>query len=84
MPGTLGDAGRNSIRGPSQFSLDLSASRLFQLPRRLRVEWRIDARNVLNRATFSSINAIVGSPQFGRPTRANAMRTIVTTVQFRF
>jgi hypothetical protein len=84
LPGTLGDAGRNSIRGPSQFSLDLSASRLFQLPRRLRVEWRIDARNVLNRVTFSSINTTVGSPQFGRPTRASAMRTIVTPVQFLF
>lgn len=83
-PGTFGDASRNSIRGPSQFSLDLSASRLFQLPKRLRVEWRIDARNVLNRVTFSSIDTIVGSPRFGRPTRANAMRRIVTSLQFRF
>jgi hypothetical protein len=83
-PGTFGDAGRNSIRGPSQFSLDLSVSRLFQLPRRLRVEWRIDARNVLNRVTFSSIDTTVGSPRFGRPTRANAMRRIVTSLQFRF
>jgi trimeric autotransporter adhesin len=83
-PGTWGDAGRNSIRGPSQFSLDLSASRLFQLPRRLRVEWRVDARNVLNRVTFSSIGTTVGSPQFGRPTRANAMRRLVTGLQFRF
>jgi trimeric autotransporter adhesin len=83
-PGTWGDAGRNSIRGPSQFSLDLSASRLFQLPRRLRVEWRLDGRNVLNRVTFSSIDTTVGSPQFGRPTRANAMRRLVTSLQFRF
>lgn len=84
LPGTFGDAGRNSIRGPSQFSLDLSVSRLFQLPRQLRMEWRIDARNVLNRVTFSSIGMTVGSPQFGRPTRANAMRRIVTSLQFRF
>jgi hypothetical protein len=83
-PGALGDAGRNSIRGPSQFSLDLSASRLFQLPKRLRVEWRIDARNVLNRVTFSSIGTTVGSPQFGRPTQANPMRRLVTSLQFRF
>jgi hypothetical protein len=83
-PGTFGDAGRNSIRGPSQFSLDVSASRLFQLPHRLRIEWRIDARNLLNHVTFSSIDTIVGSPRFGRPTRANAMRRIVTSVQFRF
>jgi hypothetical protein len=83
-PGALGDAGRNSIRGPSQFSLDMSASRLFQLPRRLRIEWKIEARNVLNRVTFSSINTTVGSPQFGRPTRANAMRQLVTSIQFGF
>jgi trimeric autotransporter adhesin len=83
-PGTLGDAGRHSIRGPSQFSPDLSASRLFQLPRRLRVEWRIDVRNALNRVTFASIDTTVGSPQFGRPTRADAMRRVVTSLQFRF
>lgn len=84
LPGTFGDAGRNSIRGPSQVFLDLSVSRLFQLPKRLRVEWRIDAQNVLNRVTFSAIGTTVGSPQFGRPTRANAMRRLVTNVQVRF
>lgn len=78
------DTGRGSLRGPSQSNLDLSVSRLFQLPRRLRVEWRIDATNVLNLVTFSSIGTIVGSPQFGRPTLASPMRRITTNVVVRF
>jgi hypothetical protein len=84
LPGTWGDAGRNSIRGPSQFSLDMTVSRSFELPRRLRLEWRVSMTNVLNRVTFSTINTTVGSPQFGRPTHANAMRRIHTGILFGF
>jgi hypothetical protein len=84
LPGTWGDAGRHSIRGPSRFSLNLAISRSFQFPNRLRLEWRINATNVLNRVTFSAINTTVTSPQFGRPTRADAMRRITTSIRFGF
>jgi hypothetical protein len=83
-PGTWGDAGRNSIRGPRQFSLDANISRVFRLRGRLNLEWRIAATNVLNRVTFASINTIVTSPQFGRPTVANSMRRVTTTLRLRF
>lgn len=82
--GTWGDAGRNSLRGPAQFAMDLSVSRVFRLGNRLNLEWRVAATNVLNRVTFSQIDAIVGSPQFGLPTLANPMRTLRMTVRLRF
>jgi hypothetical protein len=84
VPGTWGDAGRNSLRGPAPFSMDLSVSRVFRMGTRLNLEWRIAATNVLNRVTFGAVDAIVGSPQFGRPTVANPMRALQLTVRLRF
>jgi hypothetical protein len=83
-PGTWGTAGRNSLRGPTQFSMDMSVSRVFRLGARLNLEWRVAATNVLNRVTFAALDAIVGSPQFGRPTVANPMRAWKMTVRLRF
>jgi hypothetical protein len=82
--GTWGDAGRNSIRGPSQFALDASIARVFRLRGKLNLEWRIAATNVLNRVTFATINTVITSPQFGLPTAANSMRRIQTTLRLRF
>ena len=83
-PGRWGNAGRNSITGPAQFGLNAGITRTFPWGDRLNVDWRIDATNVLNRVTYSAINAIVGSPQFGLPNRANTMRKITSSVRFRF
>ncbi len=84
LPGTWGNAGRDSIRGPAQFSLDASVARVFRLRGRLNLEWRIAATNVLNRVTFSTIGTVIGSPQFGLPTLANPMRTLQLTMRLRF
>jgi len=83
-PGAWGNAGRNSLRGPSPFSMDMSVSRTFRVRTRMNLEWRIAATNVLNRVTFAAVDRIVGSPQFGRPTVANPMRALRMTVLVRF
>ena len=82
--GTWGNAGRNSIRGPEQVGLDASLARVFRLRGRTNLEWRIDATNVLNLVTFSTINTSVDSPQFARPIQANPMRRIQVTLRYRF
>jgi hypothetical protein len=64
--------------------MDLTVARAFRLGARLNLEWRLAATNVLNRVTFGAVEAIVGSPQFGRATVANPMRTLQTTVRLRF
>ncbi len=83
-PGEWGNAPRNSIRGPSQFSLNGSASRSFSFRNRYSMTWSINATNILNRVTYSSINTTVGSPQFGLPIAANAMRKVTTRINFSF
>jgi hypothetical protein len=82
--GRWGNAGRNSIRGPAQFSLNGGAGRSFIWTERLSLDWRIDATNLLNRVTFTGVNTIVGSPQFGLPTQANTMRKLTSTLRLRF
>ena len=82
--GHWGTAGRNSSTGPAQFSLNAGVSRTFPWGERLNLDWRIDATNVLNHVTYATVNALVGSPQFGLPTRANAMRKLQTSLRLRF
>jgi hypothetical protein len=82
--GQWGTAGRNSIRGPAQFSLNAGLGRSFLWTERLTLDWRIDAINVLNRVTYTGVNTIVGSPQFGLPIQANAMRKLQSSLRLRF
>jgi hypothetical protein len=82
--GEWGNAGRNSITGPAQFSLNAGVTRTFLLSNRWSLDWRIDATNVMNRVTYSGLNTIVGSPQFGLPNRANAMRKLMSSLRMRF
>ena len=83
-PGHWGNAPRNSITGPRTFSVDASVARTFRVNNRLSLDWRIDATNVLNRVTYSGINALITSPQFGLANRANEMRKIRTSLRMRF
>ena len=82
--GEWGNAARNSIRGPAPFSLNASVTRTFTLSGRWTLDWRTEATNVLNRVTYASLNTIVGSPQFGLPNRANAMRKLLSSLRVRF
>lgn len=82
--GEWGTAARNSITGPAQFSLNAGVTRTFVLSNRWSMDWRLDATNILNRVTYTSLNTVVGSPQFGLPNRANAMRKLLSSIRVRF
>jgi trimeric autotransporter adhesin len=82
--GQWGTAGRNSITGPSQFSLNASLGRSFPWRDRYNIDVRLDATNVLNHVTFKNWNTQITSAQFGLPASADAMRSIQTTVRLRF
>jgi trimeric autotransporter adhesin len=82
--GDWGNAGRNSITGPHQFSFDAGLGRSFLWGDRLTLDWRFNATNVLNRVTYANVNTVVGSPQFGLPTLANPMRKIQSSLRVRF
>ena len=82
--GQWGNAGRNSITGPAQFTLDAGLGRTFRLSDRVNADLRIDAANALNHVTFPNWNTVVTSAQFGLPVTANPMRSVQTTFRLRF
>ncbi len=83
-PGQWGDAGRDSITGPTQFGLNFSFSRVFRLGNRINAQWETDATNVLNKVTYPSWNTFITSPLFGLPNPANPMRTLQSSFRVRF
>jgi hypothetical protein len=50
----FGTAGRNNLRGPSFFNVDLSVFRTFDLAERLNLQLRFEALNALNHANFAN------------------------------
>ncbi len=82
--GTWGTAGRNSITGPTQLSLDGALQRTFRPGKRYFFDARFDATNLMNHAVDSSWNTIVGNTQFGLPVSVNPMRRVQGTFRVRF
>ncbi len=96
--GQWGNAGRDSISGPGQFTFNASLARTFRLTQRFNLDVRVDANNLLNHVVFTNWNttlnpALTGStspftpllnPLFGLPASANSMRSLQTTARLRF
>lgn len=83
-PGQWGNAGRNTITGPSQLTLNASAGRTFRWGDRFNADLRVDATNALNHPVFPSWNTVITSAQFGLPNPAGQMRTVQTSLRVRF
>jgi trimeric autotransporter adhesin len=84
LPGQYGDAGRDSITGPFQFTLNASAGRTFRLTDRFSGDLRIDSTNPLNYVEYTAWNTVFGNRQFGLPVSAGAMRSLTTGFIVRF
>ena len=83
-PGQWGDAGRDSITGPGQFSLNSSLERTFRPTTKFNLIARFDATNLLNHAVYSSWITSINSTQFGIPASVNPMRSLQATIRLRF
>jgi hypothetical protein len=55
---SFGNAGRNTVRGPSFFQLDLGLHKDFPVTETHRIEFRAEAFNAFNKTNF---NAPVGN-----------------------
>ncbi len=82
--GQWGNAGRDSITGPAQFSTSASFARTFRLRDRYSLDLQFVTNNPINHVTFMAWNTTINSPQFGTPTAANGMRTVQTNLRLRF
>jgi hypothetical protein len=82
--GDWGTAGRNTIPGPTVFSLNGSFGRVFRFGERRSADLQLQSQNVLNRVTITGWGTLLGSPTYGLATSAAAMRTVTLSLRFRF
>ena len=82
--GAFGDAGRNTIPGPSRFSMNLALTRSFHATERNHIEIRIEATNITNTATYSNFGTVLNALNYGLPTMALPMRTFKATLRYKF
>jgi hypothetical protein len=68
-PGTWGNVGRNTVRAPGLFQIDLALQKRFGISGSRNLEFRLEAFNALNRVNLGAPGTAVTSPSsFGRIT----------------
>lgn len=82
--GQYGNAARNTIPGPSTFSVNAAVARSFSFAERRRLEFRIEANNVLNHVNYTNLYTVVNAIDYGLPSAAGPMRSMNAVVRFRF
>ncbi|PWU12037.1 MAG: hypothetical protein C5B51_01455 [Terriglobia bacterium] len=82
--GRFGNAGRNTIPGPSRFSLNLSLSRSFHVSERERLEFRLDGTNMSNTPVFTNLGTVLNALNFGLPIAVQPMRSFKATMRYKF
>jgi trimeric autotransporter adhesin len=80
----FGDAGRNVIEGPGQFTVNMVLNKTIQIKESRSLDLRIQANNIFNIVQFTSINTTVNSLAYGEVTAAGNMRRMTMIARFRF
>src|SRR5262249_41662200 len=66
-PGTVGNAGRNILRGPAAYNTDFSLFKNFKIAERQALQFRAEVFNLFNTPQFSQPGASLAAPaSFGR------------------
>jgi trimeric autotransporter adhesin len=82
--GQYGDAGRNTISGPSTILFDMAMTKVIPMGEARILEVRGQATNVFNTPQFRVIDTTVNSPSFGRVTAVGNMRQTQLALRYRF
>jgi len=82
--GEWGDAGRNTIPGPTTFYLNGALGRVFRLGERRSIDLQFQAQNVLNHVTITNWSTVLGAADYGLATGAAGMRKLTIMLRFRF
>ena len=82
--GQWGTAGRYSIEGPGNVSLDSAVARTFRLRDPMNLDVRLDATNVLNHVVYTGWNTVTNASTFGLPASTKSMRSMQVTARLRF
>jgi hypothetical protein len=85
-PGLAGNSGRDIIRGPSSFVVNMALAKSITLGRdgQKHLDLRWEANNIANHPNWSGIGLVVNSTTFGQVTSASAMRTMQAVIRLNF
>lgn len=96
LPASIGTLGRNTIREPGEFKVDLSLSKRFPITERFSIHARAEAFNLFNRVNFNEPssaltvttdaagNPVFNSPGFGLITSAKKARLMQIVLRIEF
>jgi hypothetical protein len=65
-PGSVGNTGRNILRGPATWNVNFSAFKNFRATERFTVQYRFEAFNLFNKANFGNPNSTVNNANMGK------------------
>jgi hypothetical protein len=80
-PGFMGNTGRNTLRGPGFFDMDLGLLKDTKLTERLNMQFRAEAFNLLNHANFAPPAAPLPLNANGNPVGGATSGAILSTAQ---
>ena len=81
---TLGNTPLNSMHGPGFASVDLSVFKDFVPRDGMRIQFRIEAFNITNRANFGNPGAALGTSSFGVISSAGQARNVQLALKYIF
>jgi Carboxypeptidase regulatory-like domain len=84
VKGTNGNLGRNTFTGPGYQEIDMSLVKVFRVKERVRIEFRIEAFNVLNRVNLNPPTTDLSSGTFGQSTSTLLPRQFQAGVRIEF
>lgn len=82
--GTYGNVGRNSLRAPNYYNVDLSVSRIFPVHEQLKFQLRMEGFNIFNHPNFTTFTTGQNSGTFGNATAAADPRIFQLAGKFTF
>ena len=82
--GFYGNLGRDTLLGPGLATWDLSFLKDMSIRERLRLQFRAELFNILNRANFNTPNAVTFTPSSTSPTAGLITSTSTTARQLQF
>lgn len=84
--GTYGNAGRDTIPGIWNFTMNASMQRSFRIGERHRLQMTFGTSNPLNHPSITGISTVIGNPTLlpGTPTQAGNMRSVTANARFTF
>jgi hypothetical protein len=83
-PGSFGNVGRNTLRGPGNATVDLGLVKNFAFTERHRLQVRGEFFNLFNRVNLGNPNANQSSQTFARITSAGPPRVVQLAVKYVF